>query len=116
MVIQPAMPRYGTHEHKRLGMLLLATLVIAIAMLIPDLAFAAFTGSVTPSTTVGTNIDNSFKAWWKWIATPAFWVSMLWLAVCVLCFGSRGWQIPVILGVIFLFGEMVVNGLKALMV
>lgn len=109
------MPRYGTQEHKRLGLLLLALLIFSIVMLMPDMAFAAFNGTAKPTTEVGSNLDNSFRAWWKFLATPAFWASLFWLAVSVFFFSGRGWLIPVVLGAIFLFGEMIVDGFKSWM-
>lgn len=115
MVIADILPRYGTPQHQRLGLMLIALFAFALMMLMPDLAFAAFDGTAKPSTEVGTNLDNSFKAWWKFLSTPLFWVSMFWLAVCVLAFSGRGWQTPAILACIFLFGEMVVDGFKSLM-
>jgi len=115
LVIANVLPRYGTLQHQRLGMMLLALLAISLLMLMPDLALAAFDGTAKPSTEVGTNLDGSFRAWWKFLSTPAFWVSMVWLAVCVLAFSSRGWQIPFVLAGIFLFGEMIVDGFKSLM-
>lgn len=115
MVTADVLPRYGTLQHKRLGMMLVALLVFSLIMLMPDLALAAWDGTAKPSTSVGTNLDGSFRAWWKFLSTPFFWLSMFWLAVCVLGFSGRGWQIPAILAAIFLFGEMVVDGFKSLM-
>lgn len=114
MVIANCLPRYGTQEHKRLGLLLLAVLAVSIIMLMPAVAFA-FDGSFKPNTQVGSNLDNSFRAWWKWLATPMVWVSLIWLIVSVAFFSGRGWILPVIIGGIFLFGEMVVDGFKSLM-
>lgn len=116
MVIANFMPRYGTQEHKRLGLLLLAVLAVSIIMLLPDLAFAAgFNGTAKPATEVGSNLDSSFRAWWKFFATPLFWASMFWLIVSVFFFSGRGWMIPVVTGAIFLFGEMIVDGFKSWM-
>lgn len=115
MVIANFMPRYGTQEHKRLGLLLLALLAFSIIMLMPDIAFAAFDGTAKPAASVGTNLDGSFKAWWKFLATPMVWICMFWLVVSVAFFSGRGWIIPVIIGGIFLFGEMLVDGFKSLM-
>lgn len=115
MVIANLLPRYGTLQHQRLGMMLLALLAISILMLMPDLAFAGFDGTAKPDATVGKNLDGSFRAWWKFLSTPAFWGSMIWLAICVFAFGCRGWQMPLLLGGIFLFGEMIVDGFKSLM-
>ncbi len=110
------LPRWGTREHKQLGLLLVTLLVVAVLMLIPDLAFAAgFDGTAVPDAGVGKNLDTSFRAWWKFLAKPGFWIAMIWLAVCVLAFSSRGWQLPFVLGAIFLFGEMVVDGFQKLM-
>lgn len=109
------LPRYGTREHRQLGLLLVTLLAVAVLMLMPDFAFAAFDGTLKPDSKVGTNLDGSFRAWWKFIAKPGFWIAMIWLAVCVLAFSSRGWQLPLVLGAIFLFGEMVVDGFQSLM-
>lgn len=115
MVIANVLPRYGTPQHHRLGLMLMALFAFSLLMLLPDFAFAAWDGTAKPSTTVGTNLDSSARAWWKFLSTPLFWVSMVWLAVCVLAFSGRGWQTPLILACIFLFGELVVDGFKGLM-
>ncbi|KQW19842.1 MULTISPECIES: hypothetical protein [Pseudomonas] len=115
MVIANVLPRYGTLQHQRLGMMLIALFALSLLMLMPDMAFAAFDGTAKPSSQVGTNLDSSARAWWKFLSTPLFWVSMIWLAVCVLAFSGRGWQVPLILACIFLFGELVVDGFKSWM-
>ena len=50
MVLTNVMPRYGTREHQRLGILLVALLVLAVCMLMPSAAFAAFDGTFKPDT------------------------------------------------------------------
>ncbi|MCF5381936.1 hypothetical protein GIW05_00170 [Pseudomonas syringae] len=115
MVLTNVMPRYGTRDHQRLGMLLIALMALAVLMLIPDFAFAAFDGSFKPNTVTTSNVDNSFSAWWKVIAGWGLWLSMLGLVFCVLCLKSQGWYIPAVLIAIFMFGEMVVNAVKGVM-
>jgi len=110
------LPRYGTREHRQLGLLLVMLLVVALLMLMPDFALAAgFDGTIKPDEKVGTNLDSSARSWWRFLAKPGFWIAMIWLAGSVLFFSSRGWQVPFVLGAIFLFGEMVVDGFQALM-
>lgn len=108
------LPRYGTREHRQLGLLLVMLLVVALLMLMPELALA-FDGSIKPNDKVAGNLDSSGREWWRFLAKPGFWLAMFWLAGSVLFFSSRGWQLPFVLGAIFLFGEMVVDGFQALM-
>lgn len=115
MTLYNVMPRYGSREHQRLGMLLLALLATALLMLMPSLAHAAFDGSFKPDTAVQSNVDSSFRQWWRFFAVPGMWIGIIWLAVCVGCFGSRGWQVPLVLAAIFMFGEMFVDGVKKIM-
>lgn len=114
MVLTNVMPRYGTREHQRLGVMLIALLAIAILMLMPDLAMA-FDGSFKPNAETQTNVDSSFKAWWRFIAVPGMWLSLGALLFTVLFMGGRGWYIPLAIAGIFMFGEMFINGVKSLM-
>ncbi|HBO7921052.1 TPA: hypothetical protein L6A07_31230 [Pseudomonas aeruginosa] len=114
MDLSNVLPRYGTREHRQLGLLLVMLLVVALLMLMPDFALA-FDGTIKPDEKVGTNLDSSARSWWHFLAKPGFWIAMIWLACCVLFFSSRGWQLPFVLGAIFLFGEMVVDGFQVLM-
>lgn len=115
MVLTNVMPRYGTREHQRLGLLLIALFAIAILMLMPEFAYAAFDGTFKPDTKTQTNVDTSFAAWWRFIAVPGMWLSLGGLVFTVLFMGSRGWYIPLALAAIFMFGEMTIKGVKALM-
>ncbi|HBO2935415.1 TPA: hypothetical protein L4R50_000411 [Pseudomonas aeruginosa] len=115
MDLSNVLPRYGTREHRQLGLLLVTLLVVALVMLMPDFAFAAFDGTIKPDEKVAGNLDSSGRSWWRFFAKPGFWIAMFWLAGSVLFFSSRGWQLPFVLGAIFLFGEMVVDGFQALM-
>lgn len=108
------LPRYGSLEHKRLGMMGLMTLIIAFFCLIPDLAMA-FTGDFTPNDKVVTAVDGSFKKWWKTIAIPAFWLSLAGLVISVIFMGGRGWYIPLSTAALFLFGEMLITGVQKMM-
>ncbi|HDS1721813.1 hypothetical protein NPS53_09890 [Pseudomonas putida] len=115
MVLTNVMPRYGTREHQRLGILLVALLVLAVCMLMPSAAFAAFDGTFKPDTATQTNVDTSFAAWWRFIAVPGLWLSLGGLVFTCLFMGMRGWYIPLALAGIFMFGEMAIKGVKTLM-
>lgn len=114
MVLTNVLPRYGTREHQRLGTLLFALLVLALVMLLPSAAFA-FDGTFMPDTTTQSNVDNSFKAWWRFIAVPGLWLSLGGLVFTCLFMGMRGWYVPLALAGIFMFGEMAISGVKTLM-
>lgn len=115
MVLTNVMPRYGTLEHRRLGILLLALFVLAIFLVIPNNAYAAFDGTITIDQTTSDNVNTSFAALWKKFSIWGLWFSLLGLAISVGCMSSKGWHIPFLLAAIFMFGEMVVNGFKNLM-
>lgn len=115
MVLTNVMPRYGTREHQRLGILLVAMLIVALIMLMPQMAFAAFDGSFKPDTATQTNVDSSFAAWWRFIAVPGLWLSLGGFVFSVLFLRMAGWYIPLALAAIFMFGEMAIKGVKALM-
>lgn len=97
------MPRYGSLEYRRLGVILMAVLIMALAMLAPDLAHAAFDGKFGPDTTTVTNANSSFLAWWKAIAVWGLWISVAALVISVLFMGGaflvgaclRGADLPV---------------------
>lgn len=114
MDLTDVMPRYGTLEYRRLGLLLLALFVIAIFLVIPDSAYA-FDGTVTIDQTTNDNLNTSFAALWKKFSIWGMWISFIGLAISVGCLSSKGWHIPFLLAAIFMFGEMVVNGFKNLM-
>ena len=114
MITNQHLLKYGTLEHRRMGMLLLMLLVFALTMAMPDTA-SAFDGSFGPDQETVSNIENSMAAWWKSFATPAMWCSLAALAVSVIFFGGRLWGIPVVTALIFLSGEMIVNGVKSFM-
>lgn len=114
MVLTNVMPRYGTREHQRLGILLFAVLVLAVFMLMPSAAFA-FDGTFKPDTATQSNVDNSFAAWWRFIAVPGLWLSLGGLVFTCLFMGMRGWYVPLALAGIFMFGEMAIKGVKSLM-
>ncbi|MPQ69396.1 hypothetical protein [Pseudomonas sp. MWU12-2323] len=115
MVLTNVMPRYGTLEHRRLGILLLALFVLAIFLVIPDNAYAAFDGTIAIDQTTNDNVNNSFAALWKKFSIWGLWFSVFGLAISIGCMSSKGWHIPFLLTVIFMFGEMVVNGIKNIM-
>ncbi|MFL1449101.1 hypothetical protein ACI77O_11970 [Pseudomonas tritici] len=115
MTLTNFMPRYGTREHQRLGLLLFALFVAAVLMIAPSMAHAAFEGLAVPDTKLQSNVDTSFRAWWRFFAVPGLWISVIWLVICVACFGSKGWQVPLVIGAVFLFGEMFVDGVKKTM-
>lgn len=114
MVLTNAMPRYGTREHQRLGILLVAMLIVAVFMLMPQMAFA-FDGSFKPDTETQTNVDSSFAAWWRFIAVPGLWLSLGGFVFSVLFLRMAGWYIPLALAAIFMFGEMAIKGVRTLM-
>src|SRR5690554_2691902 len=109
------MPRYGTREHQRLGLMLIALLAVAVLMLMPDFAMAAFDGSFKPNAETQTNVDSSFRAWWRFLAVPGMWFAFGALLFTVMFMGARGWYIPLAVAGIFMFGEMVIDGVKSLM-
>lgn len=109
------MPRYGSLEYRRLGVILMAVLIVALAMLVPDLAHAAFDGKFGPDAATVTNANSSFLAWWKAIAVWGLWISVAALVISVLFMGGRFWWVPVCVALICLFGESFVNGVKNLM-
>jgi hypothetical protein len=115
MNITSYMPQYGTREHKQMGMFLLMLLMVAIATVLPDIANAATAGDFKPNGEIITNVDSSFRAWWKALAVPAFWLSLGGLVFCVLFLGSKGWYIPLALAAIFMFGTTLVDGVKGIM-
>lgn len=109
------MPRIGSLEHRRLRLLMLALLVFAITMLIPQLALAKFDGSFSPDSAMVENVNTSLTAWWKSIAIWGMWISLAALIISILFFGGRFWWIPIATCLIFLFGESFINGVKGLM-
>lgn len=109
------MPRHGTQEHRRLGLVLLAVLLMAVALAIPEMAFAAFKGDFAPDQAMVDTTNKSFLAWWKAIAVWGLWISVAALVVSVLFLGGRMWYIPVGVALICLFGESFVNGVKTMM-
>lgn len=109
------MPRYGTLEHRRIGFLLFAALLIAFAMLTPQVALAAFDGSFGPDKNMVTNVNKSFTDWWKTIAVWGMWISAFAVLLSVLVFGGKFWWIPVCTALICLFAESFINGVKGFM-
>lgn len=114
LVLTNVMPTYGTREHQRLGLLLIALLAIAVCMLMPSAAYA-FDGTFKPDTGTQTNVKTSFAAWWRFVAVPGLWLSLGGLVFTCLFMGMRGWYIPLALAGIFMFGEMTINGVMSLM-
>lgn len=109
------MPRYGTREYQRLGIMLFALFAISVSMLTPDIAYAVFDGNFQPNSATVNNTNSSLVAWWKVISVWGMWAALLALAFSVLCMGGRLWYVPFALALIFMFGETLVNGLKNLM-
>lgn len=110
------MPRYGTLQHRRLGLLMLSLLAIAIAMLLPDLASAAtFKGDFAPDQEIVEASQNSLKAWWKSLSIYGLWVSFGGLVISILFMGGRFWWVPVCVAIICLFAETLVTGVQNMM-
>ncbi|MBJ2215979.1 MULTISPECIES: hypothetical protein [Pseudomonas] len=115
MVVSQYMPRYGSKEHRRLGVMLLALFVSAIAILMPDIALAAFTGDFAPNETIVTNTNSSASKWWKVLSFWGLYGGIGWLIVSILAFNGKYWACPFLIALAALFGEPFINGVKALM-
>lgn len=113
------MPRYGTIEYRRLGLIMLMIGLAALCLLIPELANAqsagTFSGDFGPDKDLVTNVDKSLLGWWKVAAVWGLWLSLAALFISVVFFGGRFWWVPLAAAFICLFGETFVNGAKNLM-
>lgn len=106
-------PRQGTQEHRNLLQLVFALFAVAVAVIIPDLAIAAgFDGKFEPNSTTVSNTGNSFAAWWRAAVIPGMWVSAFFFLFSIFVMQGKLWGVPVGAALLFMFGEMLVNGVK----
>ena len=110
------MPRYGTLEYRRMGLFMLILGLVALCLLMPDLALAqGFDGNFAPDKDVVGNVDTSVSAWWKVAAKYGLWGSVFAFLFTIFVLKGAGWWIPVLVALVCLFGEMFVNGAHNMM-
>lgn len=97
---------------KRFFLWTLALAAVAVAMMMPELAFAE-TGDTglwgKGAADIKKESAASFKAWWDVASTWMLWIGLGALCVSVILFKGTGWYVALIIWAIAAWGDKIVE-------